>query len=418
MNYIFKLPDVGEGIHEAEIVSYEVQVGDLVAADQIIIKIETDKAVVTLPSPVAGKIAEISRKAGDVVSVGDALITIVTQGAESESPKKSLQDRTSAPATIAPAPKPELAPKRVLATPHTRQLARELKVDISQIKGTGSHHRVTDEDVRLAAQTSHLPAALPLTMPKEVPQPREWPEGQEGSDNFGEVKKIPLRGIRKKIAEAMVQSFTTIPHVTHSDEADVTELFELVKKRKSEAEQMGVKLTVTAFICKAVVATLRVFPEVNSSLDEKSQEIVQKLYYHLGIATDTEHGLMVPVLKNADHKSILQIAKEIQLLAEKAKSREIELHDLQGATFSITNIGAIGGIHATPIVAHPQAAILGILAARKRPVVQNDEITIRTIMPLVLSFDHRILDGAIMARFMNHLIRLLQDPTCMLLEVI
>jgi pyruvate dehydrogenase E2 component (dihydrolipoamide acetyltransferase) len=237
-------------------------------------------------------------------------------------------------------------------------------------------------------------------------------------EKYGSTRRVQLKGIRKRIAEVMVRSFSTIPHVSHTDEVDVTDLFDVIKRQKSTAEQRGIKLTITAFIAKAVVSALKAFPEVNSSLDEQSGELVYKDYFHLGIATDTDQGLMVPVVKNAEKKSILQIAEDIQNLAARARSREIDLEDLRGGTFSITNPGGIGGIHATPIIQHPQVAILGVLAARKKPVVKDDEIVVRTIMPLVVSFDHRILDGAMVARFLNHIIQLLQDPMRMLVDVI
>lgn len=419
MRYIFRLPDVGEGIHEAEIVGYEVQIGDEVALDQIIIKIETDKAVVTLPSPVAGKVLELPNKTGDTVRVGEPVI--ILEVAEEAEISKSSQEKNQ-PVSKKTAPEksqpPKIEPtvrKRVLATPHTRHLARQLGVNINQITGSGKGSRVTDEDVELAAQKTPLP---------EPKIPRTAAVSHEAStigfdfEKYGPTRRVLIKGIRKRIAEVMVRSFSTIPHVSHADEADITDLLEVLKRQKPKAEKRGVKLTLTAFIVKAVLSALQNFPEVNASLDEETGELVYKDYYHFGVATDTEHGLMVPVVKNADKLSILQIAREIQTLAEKARSREIDLEELRGGTFSITNLGAIGGTHASPIIQHPQVAILGVLKAKKQPVVRNDEIVIRTMMPLVVAFDHRILDGAIMARFMNHIIQLLEDPLLMLVDVI
>jgi len=427
MRYVFRLPDVGEGIHEAEIVGYEVKVGDSVKADQVIIKVETDKAVVTLPAPADGVISEIPHQPGDIVAVGDPLIILETEKEiESATTEKKDISKEKKPAVEDEAPsvtiekekvfeaKPSRA-SRVLATPHTRYLARELGVDINKITGTGPQGRVTDDDVRKAVKQA--PAAPPK-IPRAAAVSHEPSTLGFDLEKYGPTRRIPLKGIRKRIAEVMVRSFSTIPHVSHTDEADVTDLFEVVKKQKPFAEQRGVKLTVTAFIAKAVVSSLQTFPEVNSSLDEESGELVYKDYYHLGIATDTENGLMVPVIKDADKKTILQIADDIQKLSAKARNREIDLEELRGGTFSITNPGGIGGIHATPIIQHPQVAILGVLAARKKPVVKEDQIIIRTIMPLVVSFDHRILDGAGMARFMNHIIALLEDPMRMLVDVI
>jgi len=426
MRYIFRLPDVGEGIHEAEVVSYEVQIGDEVKSDQVVIKVETDKAVVTLPTPVDGKILELPHEPGDVIEVGDPLIIIETEAAveeevvetvpEAAEPEKAAE--TAEPLVVAEKermPSAKKAPRRVLATPHTRHLARELGVDINTVDGSGPRGRVTDDDIKNAVK------AAPPVAPRI---PRTAAVSHEAStigfdfEKYGPTRREPLKGIRKRIAEVMVRSFSTIPHVAHGDEADVSELLKVVKQQKPMAEARGIKLSVTAFIVKAIVSALKQFPEVNSSLDEETGDLVFKEYYHIGIATDTEHGLMVPVVKDADKKSIMQIAGEIQQLAEKARSREIDLEELRGGTFSITNLGGIGGTYATPIIQHPQVAILGVLAARKKPVVVDDEIVVRTIMPLVISFDHRLLDGAGMGRFMNYLVSLLEDPMKMLVDVI
>jgi pyruvate/2-oxoglutarate dehydrogenase complex dihydrolipoamide acyltransferase (E2) component len=427
MRYVFRLPDVGEGIHEAEIVSYEVQVGDAVKADQVIIKIETDKAVVTLPAPANGKVLEIPHNPGDTVSVGDPIIILETEKMIEEVPeiveekptKKEVPVEVGAPPVEVKREKvfeeKPAAPRRVLATPHTRHLARELGVDISIVKGSGSRGRITDDDVRRTVKEAPAP---PPKIPRAAAVNHEASTLGFDFGKYGQTHREPLKGVRKRIAEVMVRSYSTIPHVTHTDEADVTDLIEVIKRQKPMAEQRGIKLTITTFITKAVVSALQVFPDVNTSLDEESGEIVYKDYYHIGIATDTEQGLMVPVVKDADKKSILQIAKDIQDLAAKARNREIDLEDLRGGTFSITNPGSIGGIHATPIVQHPQVAILGVLAARKKPVVKDDQIVIRTMMPLVVSFDHRLLDGAKMARFINHIIHLLEDPMRMLVDVI
>ena len=428
MRYVFRLPDVGEGIHEAEIVSYEVQVGDMVKADQTIIKIETDKAVVTLPAPAAGKVLEIPHKPGDTVAVGDPIIILETEKAiEEEVPETVEEKPTKKEVPVeAGAPPVEIkrekvfeekpaVPKRVLATPHTRHLARELGVDISKVTGSGSRGRITDDDVRRTVKEAPAP---PPKIPRAAAVDHEPSTLGFDFEKYGPTRREQLKGVRKRIAEVMVRSYSTIPHVSHTDEADVTDLIEVINRQKPMAEQRGIKLTITAFITKAVVSALQAFPDANASLDEESGEIVYKDYYNIGIATDTEQGLMVPVVKDADKKSILQIAKDIQDLSAKARNREIELEDLRGGTFSITNPGSIGGIHATPIIQHPQVAILGVLAARKKPVVKNDQIVIRTMMPLVVSFDHRLLDGAKMARFIIHIIHLLEDPMKMLVDVI
>ncbi|MCI0495601.1 2-oxo acid dehydrogenase subunit E2, partial [candidate division KSB1 bacterium] len=389
MRYIFRLPDVGEGIHEAEIVSYEVKIGDLVQADQTIVKIETDKAVVTLPAPATGKVLEIPHKPGDTVHVGEPLIIIDTEKELVADAIEKVAEQKIMPAISVEASGPPVTikkvkvfeeksgtQKRVLATPHTRHLARELGVAIETITGTGSRGRVTDDDVRRAVKEA--PSAPPK-IPRAAAVSHEPSTLGFDFEKYGSTRREPLKGVRKRIAEVMVRSYSTIPHVSHTDEADVTDLFEVIKRQKPLAEQQGVKLTITAFITKAVVSALQAFPDVNTSLDEESGDIVYKDYYHIGIATDTEQGLMVPVIKDADKKSILQIAKDIQDLAARARNREIDLEDLRGGTFSITNPGGIGGIHATPIIQHPQVAILGVLAARKKPVVKDDQIVIRTM---------------------------------------
>jgi pyruvate dehydrogenase E2 component (dihydrolipoamide acetyltransferase) len=429
MKYTFRLPDVGEGIHEAEIVSYEVNVGDEVKADQIIIKIETDKAVVTLPAPSDGKILEIPRNPGDIVSVGDPLIILETDADMAEEIvsgpelKKSAQkpaEQITEKELKESMPKEtgstsQLMSKRVLATPHTRHLARELGVDISLVQGSGRNGRITNEDVSKAAKQA--PVALPK-IPRAAAVEHEPSTLGFDFDKYGTTRREPLKGIRKRIAEVMVRSYSTIPHVSHTDEADVSDLFAVVKKQKPKAEEKGVKLTVTSFVAKAVVSALKDFPMVNSSLDEETGDIVYKKYYNIGFAVDTDQGLMVPVVKDVDQKSILQIAAGIQQLADKARSHEIDLEELRGGTFTITNIGSVGGIHATPIINHPELAILGTMSARKKPVVKENEIVIRTIMPLVISFDHRLLDGAVVARFMNHIKELLEDPMRMLVDVV
>ncbi len=423
MRYTFRLPDVGEGIHEAELVSYEVNVGDEVKADEIIVKVETDKAVVTLPSPVDGKILELPHDTGDVINVGDPVVILETDAAVAEEAEEKVEEET----TVSKKQEPEKAEpekaeveqpvpaKRVLATPHTRHLARELGVDINTIKGSGHNGRITDDDVRKAAKEK--PAAAPK-IPRAAAVDHEASTVGFDFDKYGPTKREPLKGIRKRIAEVMVRSFSTIPHVSHTDEADVTDLFEVVKRQKPKAEERGIRLTVTAFVVKAVVSALKQYPVVNSSLDEESGDIVYKDYFNIGIAVDTEQGLIVPVVKKADQKSIMQIAEDIQGLAEKARNREIELEDLRGGTFSITNIGSIGGEHATPIVNHPELAILATMSARQKPVVKDDQIMIRRMMPLIISFDHRLLDGALVARFMNHIKALLEDPMQMLVDVI
>jgi pyruvate dehydrogenase E2 component (dihydrolipoamide acetyltransferase) len=436
MRHVFRLPDVGEGIASAEIVEYLVKPGDKVKADQPVVRIETDKAVVELPSPVAGTVVELPLKPGDTANVGDPLLIVEVEGApEAEAapgaakptpqPEKPAAE---APAVEAPprreekpAPqKPQAAPAapeasvRVLATPHTRRVARELKVDIATVKGSGPHGRITDEDVKRAA------AQTPPTAPKAPTAAAVQAPATAGFDfeKYGPTRREPFKGVRKRIAEVMVRSVSTIPHVTHFDEADVTDLINVVEKERPLAESRGIKLTVLAFLTKAAASGLRTFPVMSSSIDEETGELVFKEYVHIGIATDTEAGLMVPVIRDVDRKSVLQIAGEIQALTAKAKDRSIDIEELRGGSFTITNVGAIGGQWATPIILHPQVAILCSLRATEKPVVREGEIVIRTIMPLTLSFDHRVLDGATAGRFANYVKALLEDPMRMLVDMV
>jgi pyruvate dehydrogenase E2 component (dihydrolipoamide acetyltransferase) len=299
-------------------------------------------------------------------------------------------------------------------------VARELGVDISTVEGTGPQGRITDEDVRKAAAAKDERAReVPKVLPKGPTAAAVAVPSTEGFDfeKYGPTRREPLKGIRKRTAEVMVRSVSTIPHVTHFDEADVTELLKVLEQERSLAEERKVRLTILSFLTRAVADALKRFPAFNASLDEASGEIVYKQYYNVGFATDTEAGLMVPVVRDVNKKSIMQIAAELQELSRKARDRSIQLEDMRGGTFTITNVGALGGAWATPIIVHPQVAILCSLRAKKKPVVRNDEVVVRTIMPLTISFDHRILDGADAAKFMTHIIRLLEDPMRMLVEV-
>lgn len=419
MSFVFKLADVGEGIHEAEIVDILVEVGDEVKEDQEIFKVETDKAVVGLPSPVSGTVLEIPNIVGDVVKVGEPLMVFETADAGVEEPV-AVETQAAEAEEYVPIKKPT-APRRPLATPHTRHLARKLGVDINTIQGSGKNGRITDEDVENAAKAVPVVEKVDSTILESPAVKVESPEPANGkfeTGEFGPTRRIPFKGIRKRTAEAMTHSFFTIPHVWHTEEVDVTDLFKVVKAQRKDMEARGIKLTPLSFITRAVTSALKTYPQVNSSLDEAVNEIVLKDYVNIGFAVETEHGLMVPVIQSADKKSILQLAGDIQNLSDRARSREIELSELRGGTFTITNVGVVGGAHATPIIYSPQVGILAIMQARPKPVVRNDEIVIRRMMPLVLAYDHRVLDGAIMARFMNHIKNLLEDPMRMLVELV
>jgi pyruvate dehydrogenase E2 component (dihydrolipoamide acetyltransferase) len=420
MREVFRLPDVGEGIAEAEVVEYLVKVGDRVKADQPVVRMETDKAVVELPAPVSGTVVEIPHGPGDTVRVGDPLLIIETEAVArpaevAKAAAPPLPHLKVPPAVAKPAepPRPAVEAARVLVTPHTRRLARELGVDITTVRGSGRGGRITDDDVREAASKAAPPP------PKAPTAAAVQPPATAGFDfeKYGPTRRVPLKGIRKRTAEVMVRSVSTIPHVTHFDEADVSDLLQVVQQEKPLAEERRVKLTILAFLTKAAADALKKYPQFNSSLDESTGELVYKEYFNIGFATDTEAGLMVPVVKDVDKKSILQIALELQELSRKARDRSIDLAEMRGGTFTISNVGALGGTWATPIIVHPEVAILCSLRATKKPVVHDGNVVVRTIMPLTLSFDHRILDGADAARFMSHIVALLEDPMRMLVEV-
>jgi pyruvate dehydrogenase E2 component (dihydrolipoamide acetyltransferase) len=398
----FKFPDIGEGITEGEIVKWEVKEGEQVEEHQTIARIETDKAIVDIPSPRSGVILRIYHKEGDTVKVGETLVTIGEQSEITEKPPE-LPSRPSAsvvgvleePHAIPP------RPTRIVAAPATRRLARELRVDLLEITGTGLEDRITEDDVRRFAESS-------TEKIEEVTKPAEM------RDTYGCYETVPMKGVRRSTAKKMVESARTAVHVTHMDEADVTELVAFREKQNKIAEKRGIHLTYMPFVVKATVAALKQYPYLNSSIDDEHEEIILKKYYNIGVAVDTPDGLIVPVIKAADQKDIFTMAEEIETLTEKAQSREVSLSDLKGGTFTITNIGFIGGTHATPIVNYPETAILATGRIRETPVVRDGQIVIRSIMPLSLSFDHRVIDGALAARFINMIMKFLQDPALLL----
>ncbi len=287
--------------------------------------------------------------------------------------------------------------QRILATPAVRRSAKNMEIDISEVRGTGSQGKITEDDLkRYAEEKSGI---------------------RQDSDNFGDITRTPLRGVRKTIAKNLPIYLQTAALVTHMDEADISELFSIKEKEEKALEKNGVKLTYLPFIIKAVIVALKEHPFLNSILDEKKNEIILKKYYNMGFGVDTKDGLMVPVIKDADKKNIIHLAEEIKNLAEKARSRAIDIKDLKGGTFSITNIGAFGGIFATPITNFPEAAILATGRILEKPVVINSEIKVRKILPLSLTFDHRIMDGGMAARFTNSIVKHLEDPGLLLLEL-
>jgi pyruvate dehydrogenase E2 component (dihydrolipoamide acetyltransferase) len=438
MAFEFKFPDIGEGLTEGEIVRWLVKEGDEIKEGEPLVEVETDKALAEIPAPRTGVILKILAKEKEVVKVGQVIVVIGEKGetlaaappkpsvgvvgeleeapeeapaaAEKVPPRKAAEEvppRAKVEKEVGrPTPeKPTPAGERALATPAIRALARELGVDINKVQGTGPEGRVLEKDLRQAAEAK----AKPAEEVKEIKKARKY-------DLYGFVERIPLRGVRRSIAKAMVKSIYTAPHVSAMDDADVTELWRIREKEKKVAESKGIKLTILPFIIKAVVTGLTDHPYLNATLDDENEEIVLKKYINIGLATDTPEGLMVPVVKLAKEKSIFELAQELTQLTEKARNRTIDLADLKGGTFTITNYGAVRGIYGTPIINHPEVAILGVGRIQDRPVIRDGKVVVRKILPLSISFDHRVVDGAEAARFLNTVILRLEDPDLILLE--
>lgn len=407
MAFEFRFPDVGEGIAEGEIVRWLVALGDSVRADEILAEVETDKAVVEIPSPRTGTVVRLAVSEGVKIQVGDILVVIGEDGdAEmplpSEPSTASVSVVGSLPATDTVLPPPpemvdqatlEGPAKRILAIPSVRKLARELGVNLAEVTPTGPRGRIRREDVVKASSTPPVAAPLPAVAVSE----------QSGEAGVEETLQ-PLPTLRRTIAEAMVRAANTAVPITTTDEADVTDLVALRQRSKAAAETQGVNVTLLPFIIKAVVAALRQHPMLNATLDDDLRHLRLKYHYHLGIATDTPDGLIVPVVRHVDQKPILELARELQHLTALARERRIPLADLRGGTFTISNYGAIGGIFATPMLHFPQVAILGVGKLLAKPMVHEGEIAIRTVLPLSLTFDHRAMDGAHAQRFLNEVI--------------
>ncbi|MBX7192939.1 MAG: 2-oxo acid dehydrogenase subunit E2 [Sandaracinaceae bacterium] len=504
MRFEFKLPDIGEGVAEGEIVGWHVKPGDIVKEDQAMVEVMTDKATVTIGAPKKGTILETLAKVGDIVPVGKLLVVIEVEGARGASPKaepakaepakaepakaepKAAKDEgpaatavgdikdsvpggaffggAKAAATPLPNASPSASPSasqsarqsarhgatqsasqsatptaataRVrddsyhsdhpLATPAVRKLARDLGVDLKKVRPTGEGNRVSHDDVKSYAagggaaggRESSAPPAAASAAPRvgglgRAPVVIAPPAGTPASLE----ERKPFVGVRRKIAERMQTSKTTAAHFTFVEECDVGRVKELRKRLQPAAEKQGVKLTFLPFIVKAVVQALKKFPVLNSALDESTNELVTRRYYHIGIAASTDQGLMVPVVKDADKKSILEIAREIDRLGNAAKAGSIASADLAGSTFTITSLGTQGGLFATPVLNFPEVGILGVHQIKKKPVVKDDQIVIGEIMLLSLSFDHRIVDGHVGAAFAYEIIGALESPEAMFLDM-
>jgi pyruvate dehydrogenase E2 component (dihydrolipoamide acetyltransferase) len=434
--YEFKLPDVGEGIHEAEILNWLVKVGERVAEDQPMLEIQTDKAVVEIPSPVAGAIAEIRAETGAIAHVGDVLVVIETgnrQTTPGAAPASSSdfswqsdasgQDGKASHAAEAKMPSIAGPGKRVLAAPAVRKLALELGIDLSRVPASGPAGRVLPTDMRrYVQQQAEAKAAedkaeraspkVEAGSPPESPQPpAPTPPRQET------IEEEPLHGLRRRIAERMEQAWR-IPHVTSFEEVEVSSLVALRRHLQPEAERRGVRLTYLPFIIKAAVQVLKEFPYFNASLDMERQKIRHHRYYHLGIAMAVPDGLLAPVIRHADQLTLLQLAVELNRLSELAPQRRLSQAELSGSTFTITNFGSFGGHQGTPIINPPEVAILGCGRIEERPVVVQGQIEARPVLPLALSYDHRLLDGAAAGAFLGRLKTLLADPNLLFLELV
>lgn len=389
MPYEFKLPDLGEGITDAELRKWLVREGELVAEHQGVAEVETDKAVVELPSPRRGRVVRLHQAEGAIVRVGETLITIAEEG-------ETLPEERPRPAGIVGTlPEPEEAETRrePLATPQVRALAREMGIALEGIRGSGPRGSITRDDLLAAAPTAKTAA-----------------------DDYGEVERQPLRGMRRTIARNLIQSRRLTAFVTAMEEADVTELWELKHREERELVQRGVHLTFLPFIIKAVQHALAGHPLLNATVDEEGGEIILKKYCNIGIAVDTPEGLMVPVVRDVAKKSVLDLAEELQKLGERARTRAVTLQELKGSSFTITNYGHFGGTYSTPIINYPDVAILGCGRIADRPWVVAGEIQIRKIVHLSLTFDHRVTDGVDAARFLVKVARYLEDPALLFIE--
>ncbi len=421
MSIEFKLQALKENVEIVEVNAIKVNLGDIVTKDQPLIEVQADKAALEVPSPAAGKITQILIKQGDQVKIGQLIFVIDPVGAgaaaASATPPPVPQKTPVAAPIHAPAAVPvatatatKTAPivlahddnKVIPAGPSTRRIARELGVDLGHVPGTGRHGRVSEDDVRtfVRGSGSNGSSGGSISVP---PLPR--------FEDFGTVERQPMSAIRRATARQMSLSWSIVPHVTQSDVSDITD-FEAFRKSQSK----GPKFTISAFAMKAAVVLLKEYPVFNSSIDVAGNQIIHKKFYNIGVAVDTENGLLVPVIRDVDKKSIVELAEELTSIAERARQRKLDSKDLTGGTFTITNLGGIGGTGFTPIVNYPEVAILGISRGRLQPVVHNGEIVPRLMMPLSLSYDHRVIDGAVAARFTRRLAEMLENPYQLLIH--
>jgi pyruvate dehydrogenase E2 component (dihydrolipoamide acetyltransferase) len=415
-----RLPDLGENISAGDVVKILVSVGDRISRDQPVLELETDKATLEVPTSVDGTITEIRVKQGEKIQVGQVILVVENGTSAREErlgPRREAGPVVEKPAereTVAPSPPSAAVPPQVEkvapAAPSVRRLAHELGVAIQLVPGSGPGGRISSDDVKnyarqLVTEAASVPSVTPLPSAPLADFTR-----------WGPVERQPMSNIRRRTAESMTAAWTTVPQVTQFDKADITGLEQLRQSYGKKVEAAGGKLTVTAIIMKVIASALKVFPRFNASLDLSSNEIVLKKYYHLGVAVDTEHGLLVPVIRDVEKKNILDLSVELSRMAERARNKKITLDEMQGGTFTITNLGGIGGTSFSPIVYAPQVAILGIARASMEPVFVNGQFEPRLMLPLCLSYDHRLIDGAQAARFLRWVVEALQQPFLLMLE--
>ncbi len=415
---------MGEGIHEGEIVKWFVKAGDEVKEDDILLEVQNDKSVVELPSPVDGKVIEVKVEEGTVSVVGDVILTIddgsgdaepAKEEAKEEAPKEEAKEEKSEAPSKEAQSEDASDDSRVIAMPSVRKYAREKDVKIQAVSGSGKNGRVVKEDID-AYLSGDQPSSENQTEAKEEKTTSSASTSAPAASSEELEERVPLKGIRKAIAKAMVNSKHTAPHVTHLDEIEVTNLVAHRKQYKEQAAEQGTKLTYLPYVVKALTSAIKKYPALNASIDDEAQEIVYKKYFNIGIAADTEQGLVVPVVKNADRKSIYELADDINDLAVKARDGKLSGAEMKGGSITISNLGSARGQWFTPVINHPEVAILGIGRIEDKAVVKNGEIVVATMLALSFSYDHRLIDGVTAQNAVNHVKRLLNDPQLLLME--
>ena len=440
MAFEFKLPDIGEGIHEGEIAKWMVAVGDEIKEDDVLCEVQNDKALVEIPSPVDGVVKSIDVEEGEVAIVGQTIIVIddgsedsgdagaseekTEEKAEDKKPaaeeksEKQSEEKSEKKSEDKQPEKKEVSGERVIAMPSVRKFARDNDVNIAEVSGSGKNGRVLKEDVEAFLSGDQASAEADAAVADDTKSDVEETSkaAQPSVDEGVTETRRPMTGMRKAIAKAMVNSKQTAPHVTHLDEVIVNDLWDHRKRFKEIAAEQDVKLTFLPYVVKALVSTLKKFPDLNTSIDDETMEVIEKHYYNIGIAADTERGLVVPVIKHADRKSMFEISNEINELAGKARDGKLTGDEMKGGSMSISNLGSAGGAHFTPVINHPEVAILGIGRIEEKAVVVDGEVVARRVLALSLSYDHRQIDGMTAQNALNHFKRLIANPDLLLME--